>query len=95
MHPTPLENSCRVCAYVPIRDVPIQVLPSFIPEDAINRLGSALGGFGATWLYLGAEERTLSRSLQISRGRLHPVWASVAHMTMADSFIIPTLNKAS
>ena len=45
---------------------------SCILEGAINRLDSVLEGFGATWLYLEAKGRTLSKSLLISRGRLHP-----------------------
>jgi hypothetical protein len=55
-----------------------------LPEDAVDRRDSNLEGFGATWLYLGARERTLSRSLRISRGRLHPVSVSDAHIIKQD-----------
>jgi len=73
MYPTALENSCLVCAYIPnYVSVPIEFV-AFIPEDGVNRPDSDLEGFGAMRLYLGAEERTLSRILLTSRGRFRPM----------------------
>jgi hypothetical protein len=68
--------------------------PSLIPEDAVNRPDSILQGFGATWLYLGAKGRTLSKSLLISRGHLHPVDASVAHIAIWNLIYIPHLEQS-
>ena len=66
-----------------------------LPEDAANPLDSMQEGAFARLPYLVSEGRTLSKSLLISRYRLHPDKNISNTFSLSPPWKLPTLNKAS